>query len=217
MPRARGAQLVQDTVFERIKSDIIEDRLSLGQKISEAQLAEVYDIGKAPIRAAIQKLTAAGLLLTKPQSGTYVFHLTLRELRALCELRAALEIEAVTLALLRAPDELAEKSADILAKMEDAHKAANRAQYLDLDTQLHALFFELSDSDLLLEIYLERVSSKFEALRTRFGRQDDHQENSIREHRKLVEAIRIADVHELTQLLRIHVANTQSYYARLLQ
>ena len=135
----------------------------------------------------------------------------------MCELRAALEIEAVTLALLRAPDELAEKSADILAKMEDAHQAADRAQYLDLDTQLHALFFELSDSDLLLEIYLERVSSKFEALRTRFGREDDHQQNSIQEHRKLVEAIRIADVQELTQLLRIHVANTQSYYARLLQ
>ena len=74
---------VTELVIDRLRADIIENRFKLGEKISETQLAELYGVTKAPVRAAYIRLEAEGLLRVRPQSGTFVFRPTADELRAL--------------------------------------------------------------------------------------------------------------------------------------
>ena len=47
---------IGDSVYEKIKYDIVHLTLKPGEKLSEASLAEKYGISKAPIRVALRKL-----------------------------------------------------------------------------------------------------------------------------------------------------------------
>ena len=50
---------IGDSVYEKIKYDIVHLTLKPGEKLSEASLAEKYGISKAPIRVALRKLSFA--------------------------------------------------------------------------------------------------------------------------------------------------------------
>jgi DNA-binding GntR family transcriptional regulator len=205
---------VSEVVLERLRSDIVTNRFALGEKISEGQLSEIYNVTKAPIRSAYIRLEAEGILEIRAQSGTYVFKPTAEELRALCELRTALELEALSLAMERNATKLQTEVAGILEAMEKQARAARVDEYQKLDTDLHKLFFENARSPFLLETYLSKVNSRFAALRTRFSQERKHIEHSLAEHRALAGVIEAGDVEHARSLLRAHIGYSEVYYTR---
>jgi GntR family transcriptional repressor for pyruvate dehydrogenase complex len=64
---------LSDEVYEQIKSLIFEGKLRPGDKLPpERQLAEAFNIGRACLREALNKLIATGLLETRKKDGYYV-------------------------------------------------------------------------------------------------------------------------------------------------
>lgn len=208
---------VSELVLERLRSDIVNNEFRLGEKISEAQLSELYQVTKAPIRAAYIRLEAEGLLEIRPQSGTFVFKPTVSELQALAELRTALELEAVSLAMQRNLVNLRRGVAMIYDEMVESVDRGNGEQYQRLDTQLHLLFVESAQSPFLEETFLTKVNSRFAALRTRFSQQDQHMRHSLAEHLSIRDAIADNDVSETCQLLRGHIRYSEVYYTGLMK
>lgn len=208
---------VTELVLERLREDIIQDQFAMGAKISEAQLSEYYGVTKAPVRAATLRLAGEGLLEVRPQSGTYVFNPTKKEVRALCELRVALETEALRLAFERDAEALARRFAVLTAKMETTIEEDDRIGYQYLDMQFHDALFEIADSPMLFDTYQSKVVSRISALRFRFSRLSAHHPESINQHKQLQEAIASGD-HELAQeILRKHVSYSESYYSTVIQ
>lgn len=208
---------ISELVLERLRNDIIENRFKLGEKISESHLSELYGVTKAPIRTAYIRLAGEGLLSVQPQSGTYVFHPTEQELRALCELRIALELEALSLAMARNHQKLANQVDEILAQMVATLEHNDNDRYQQLDTRLHLSIVEQADSPLLTDTYFARVNSCFAALRTRFSRERAHNDYSMSEHVRIAALIRNNNVPELLALMRAHIGYTEEYYQTLLQ
>ena len=99
-PIERPEQLT-DLVLARLRQDIVEGVFELGERLSEQQLATRYRVTKAPIRPACIRLQGEGLIRIVPQRGIFVFDPSAAEIRALCELRVALELEAARLAMAR--------------------------------------------------------------------------------------------------------------------
>lgn len=206
---------VSELVLERLRLDIIENRFSLGEKISEMQLSELYGVTKAPIRSAYIRLEGEGLIEIRPQNGTFVFRPTSPELRALCELRTALEVEAIGLALDRDAEGLAEDIKRILIAMHEALKVRAREVYQGLDTEFHLSIINRANSPLLEQTYISQVNSRFAALRFRFSRDEAHNANSISEHEALRGAIFARDREGAIALLRAHIAYTERYYSAM--
>jgi len=206
---------VSELVLERLRRDIIENRFSLGEKISEAQLSELYGVTKAPIRSAHIRLQGEGLIDIRPQSGTFVFRPTADELRALCELRTALEIEAVRLAMSRDAVGLEADFLRICNAMDNALRVRSHDIYQQLDTELHLCIIGRAGSPLLDKTYRSQVNSCFAALRWRFSRDEQHTSNSISEHMALREAVVTRDTPKMQALLRAHIGYTENYYARI--
>ena len=204
---------VSELVLERLRLDIIENKFALGEKISEGQLSELYGVTKAPIRSAYIRLEGEGLIVVRPQSGTFVFRPSPEELRALCELRTALEIEAIVLALQRCPEEMTSKIQLILVAMHEALKVRDRQGYQRLDTDFHLAIVGEAQSPLLEQTYVSQVNSRFAALRFRFSLDEVHNANSILEHEQLQRAISARDRDSAVTLLRSHIAFTERYYS----
>lgn len=208
---------VSELALERLRQDIVEGIFKLGEKLSEGQLALRYGVTKAPIRSAFIRLQGEGLLDIKPQSGTFVFSPDIDEVRALCELRIALETEAISLALMRNRQGLLKQLAEIFSKMEACLKSGDKSGYQVLDAAYHRAILECARSPMLESTYQAMVNSRFSALRTRLAVQRKHAENSYREHKLLIEIVGSGKVKEAKQLLRDHIGRTEEHYVSMIR
>ena len=138
----------------------------------------------------------------RPQSGTFVFKPSFEELKALCELRTALELEALLLATQRNLPRLQQAMSRICDRMIDALKAQDQNLYQQLDSAFHMAFIENAQSPLLAATFTSRVNGRFSALRYRFSRSAEHNENSISEHLQLRDLIRSGDIDKARKALR---------------
>ena len=114
-------QKVQNLIIIGIKDLINYKNLEPGDKLpSERMLSEKFEVSRGNVREAIQKLEFYGLLISKPQSGTFVANIGVTALngmiedilrldepdfKSLVETRILLELKTARLAALRRTDE----------------------------------------------------------------------------------------------------------------
>jgi DNA-binding GntR family transcriptional regulator len=88
-----------DQAFERLKDEIIACRLAPGAHFSEADLSLKFGLARAATRAALMRLTEAGLVQPVPRHGFVVTPITMASIRELFELRLMMEPQAAALAV----------------------------------------------------------------------------------------------------------------------
>lgn len=87
-----------ERAYIEIRTRIFDGRLTQGQKISHRGLSEELGFGQMPVRSALLLLESEGLVEVVEKSGTYVSSPTTHDLRAIYEMRLALESTAAYLA-----------------------------------------------------------------------------------------------------------------------
>ena len=100
-PRTLHRISTVDALADALRQEILEGDLPAGAWLRERELCEAYGVARHSLRAALRQLAADGLVTIEPHRGAHVAQLTPDDVRALYELRAALEVEAAHLALER--------------------------------------------------------------------------------------------------------------------
>jgi len=98
-PLARPSTV--DALAGALRARILDGALAAGDRLPERELTERYGVARHTLRAALRALAAEGLVRIEPHRGASVARLSARDVVGLYELRAALELEAVHLALAR--------------------------------------------------------------------------------------------------------------------
>lgn len=89
------AVLERERVYERVRRDIISCALMPGREIRESALAGHFGVSKSPVRDAMQKLEAEGLVEVEPRRGYRVAQVRVEDAEHALELRIILETAAV--------------------------------------------------------------------------------------------------------------------------
>lgn len=111
-----------DLAYEQLEEAIITLRIPPGSVISELTLSEMLNIGRTPIREAIQRLAREHLLLVLPQRGLLVPEIDLKKQLKLLETRREVERLICRSAARRAtPEERA-----IFARLHDEFMLASK-------------------------------------------------------------------------------------------
>jgi DNA-binding GntR family transcriptional regulator len=207
---------LNELLLTRLRDDIVSGVFALGERLSEEQISRHYGVTRAPVRPTLIKLQSEGLLQILPQRGAFVFDPSPEEVRALCELRTALELEAARLALQRNRVALAERIKGLIARMEPYANSVINPRYQQLDSEFHLAILEAASSNLLLGAFRQTVHWRFAALRFRLARQQDHAARSFSEHKNILDLIERDDIEALQAALRVHIENTNGYYESLL-
>ena len=63
---------VRELVLERLREAILNRTLKPGDRIVEAELAQVFNVSRTPVREALRVLEAEGLLRRIPRKGLFV-------------------------------------------------------------------------------------------------------------------------------------------------
>lgn len=129
-----------DTLITAIMDWIDIGRLNPGDPIDEALLAAEFGTSRTPIREAILKLEAMGLIRREPRKGASLFRPTLEEFLAILEVHAKLEGQAAGLAARRLSKSGAESLQRVVRQCQDhatRHGDGNPDGYYQLNLRFH--------------------------------------------------------------------------------
>lgn len=85
-----------DTVYQAIHEMILNGTIDPGEKLHIAKLAKQFDLALSPVREALSKLTATGLVVAESQRGFKVASISKEDLEDIYTTRCLIEQVALT-------------------------------------------------------------------------------------------------------------------------
>ncbi|GAA3935389.1 GntR family transcriptional regulator [Actinomadura viridis] len=199
MPRAT------DTAYEAVRQMILSGRAEAGSRLGEAELAETLGLSRTPVREALQRLGADGLVEVLPHRGARVVSWTREDLDEIFELRSLLEPHAAARAARIGQDEaVLEDLRGQCDAMERAAADGDLARLARLNSRFHAAVIDASGNR-RLPAMLTSVMHAPLILGT-FRRYDAEElARSMNHHRELVAALTARDPAWAEAVMRAHV------------
>jgi DNA-binding GntR family transcriptional regulator len=200
-----------DLAHDSIRQLIIGGELAMGEQLSEASLAAQLGISKTPVREALLRLRADGLIDIQPQRGTFVFSLTTRQVEEICAFREVIEITAVKLAMEAHRAELVKRLQSNVREMAMARKARNWRAIRQLDEAFHQTIVDHCDNAYLKQAH-QLIASKISALRARLPEESEQVDHCQQNHATIVGLMRDARVAPTQRALALHIRDTLASY-----
>src|SRR2546421_7845627 len=147
----RGHRTLAEKAFDTLHWAIITGRLRPGARLPIEELAEVLEMSPMPIREAVRRLDAAGLVENIPHRGARVTELSVTDLSEVYEARLALEVLAIRRAAQRfeaADESVARQRLAELNRMSDDNSAGTSAAH----AAFHFALYDAADSAWLLRL-----------------------------------------------------------------
>ena len=204
-----GILTVSGSLHTRLRDGILKGSFPPGSVLRQEELARRFGASRVPLREAMTRLEAEGLLVLRPRRGYAVLSLDPAEIREIFELRAVVEEHLAGFAAelrtkkdlsgvlhaLRRMEQIAAKAPHDAGKWLDANSAFHAA-LLGAAHQRHAGRFagmlrDQVEPYIRIEIDLTRETMQAEA-----------------EHRQMFQALEEAKAPLLRRLCRQHCENT---------
>jgi DNA-binding GntR family transcriptional regulator len=195
-----------DRAYAALREDIVEWRLAPGTVLQEVEQSERLGVSRTPVREALARLTADGLVAAQGGRGLVVTAVSLESVEQLFDLRRALEQESARAAARN-------RDAAVFLDLRDRFRAA--ADLLDDGDPTHARYYDLADqldraiddaaANPYLVAALRNLRPHLARLR-RVSRDDpDRLRAAAQEHLLIVEAIVDGDADLAASATRVHL------------
>ena len=197
---------VVDQVYMAIRERISSGSLPRGARVHQEDLAEELGVSRTPVREALRRLAAEGLVEMRTNRGARVADVDQIGMRSSYEARTVIEPGAARLAAGRRP-------AQPLARMRAAVAAQRRSlrsvqRSFEANREFHLALAEASGNEFLVQfaerLWVARIGE------TIYERQVETQERmllDVREHELIVEAIEAGDGRRAESLVRRHLSD----------
>jgi DNA-binding GntR family transcriptional regulator len=200
-PPAHGATVAH--IVERLRGDILARRLSPGARLVESDLTMRFAVSRGPVREALRRLAAEGLIEHAPHRGALVRRLSPREIQELFQIRVELESLGARLAAKADdPGRRARFSDAIRPIFDDSPR--NACEYLAENAAFHDAILTLADNrqlrDLAMRLQLPLIMAQVGEVLT-----PKVLEASVHEHRAIAAAICERDPRAAEAALRAHL------------
>ena len=174
-------------IVERLREDILAGRLAPGLRLVECDLTARFAVSRGPVREALRRLAAEGLIEHWPHRGALVRRLSARTIRELFQIRVEMEALAARLAAESDDAEARDRFAEAIQPIfDDRERCA--PDYLTENAAFHDAMMALADNlqlrDLAMRLHLPLIMAQVGDILT-----PEVLEASVREHRAIAKAI----------------------------
>lgn len=192
-----------DRIAEAIRGDIQSGSLAGGESLHESQLAIRFGVSRTPVREAVARLVAEGLLIKAGgRNGLTVFRPSVAELREIYEIRLNLESMAAELAA----GKRTHGAVRALAQRLDHLGSATGTDWLRAHHGFHMAVYECAGRARLSSLIEQFRSQSEPYLRFYVGLRP--REILQSEHDRIVRALRAGDPQAAAAATRQHLMNT---------
>src|SRR5579883_510802 len=187
------AALLVDLVYDELLDAIVERRLPPGTRLVPQVLARELGVSATPVKLALTRLAADGLVTDRARRGMSVAQLGPEEMETLFNARLFLEAGAAWSFFHNVTDDLVEAMEASAAAYEQVDRGGGehlRRRLGDADRELHRFIVRLTRNEVILRWY-EQVNIHIQGHQSAYPR--ERYEATIREHAAIVAAFRERD------------------------
>jgi DNA-binding GntR family transcriptional regulator len=193
-----------DEAYEQIRRRILDNAWPPGHRALEQEVALALGMSRTPVREALMRLQADGLVEVIPRHGMRVLPVSPNDMREIYQILTALECMAAELLAQRKPtDKVLEPLVAASKAMDKALKAGDLDAWAAADERFHAHLVELAGNRQLQATvlnYWDRAHrARMFTLRLR-----PKPVNSTKEHMQMVERLRAGDAAGAAAVTRAH-------------
>lgn len=199
------APLTTDSVTEQLRALILNGTLGIGVQLKQEVLAKRFGVSRIPVREALKRLEAEGLVTHAPHQGSVVASRSINELLEILDMRVGLESRALVLAIPNMTETLFDEARSIMTRY-DASDIPR--EWAELNLEFHLCLYRPCERPRLLKTIEGLVRGTDVHLRA-------HQSSTAgrkspqSEHRELLDACIARDVKRARDLLEAHIEHTQ--------
>ena len=195
---------LHEEIANNLRELIMSGELHEGDKIKEDELCSSMGISKTPLREALRVLSVEGLIKLVPNRGSFVSTPTFEEIREMFDVMSVLE----GICARAAAEKMSAKDLAALEKLHDRlennFKRRAQREYIRINNQFHSFVQELAGNRTLNQI-VNGLRQKILIYRYQSLNLPERFEQSIQEHRDLIEAFRKKDPKKVETLMRRHL------------
>lgn len=195
---------LRDHIFEELQQAIYSGKLKSGERVTEKKVAEELGVSRTPVREALYRLASSGLIKMIPHRGFLISRWSSKEIEDVIELRIALEVFAIKLAIERIQQKEIDELKALIVKMREAvlNKEHIKASYLN--TLFHDKIV-LASKNMELSEVIEPIKNKIHHFRIISISSNNRLKESFDEHRKILDAIINKDSKLAQELISQHI------------
>ncbi|HWC82711.1 MAG TPA: GntR family transcriptional regulator [Pseudonocardiaceae bacterium] len=200
----REGEVAKQTALTALRQAIAAGDVAPGQRLVESELAEMFEVTRASVRAALIELTADGLVERIPNRGARVRVVTVDEAVAITECRMVLEGLCAAKAAELATDEQIGQLTELAERMRQAVEDGEPLKYSVLNRDLHRMVQEYSGQTVAAEL-LHRLNAQIVRHQFQLALRSGRPHVSVTEHLAIVAAIADRDPVAAEAAARAHL------------
>ncbi|WP_372610668.1 GntR family transcriptional regulator [Halomonas sp.] len=201
----RGSPTTSSRIYDILRQDLVNGRFEAGEKVAISALKQQYEVGLSPLREALNRLAAYGLLIQENQRGFRVPCLDREELDDVSEMRRELECMALERAIRHGDDEW---ESEVLAAAHRLKRADMAPEKVDEWELLHGRFHRTllaPCGSVWLLRFIEQLHDQFDRYRRMAPEVPEIRRVLDAQHEELVELALQRDARGARELMDDHI------------
>lgn len=193
-----------DQIYEVLETAILNGEFLPGEEMPESAIAERLGVSATPVREAINRLTADGLVIKETNKRPRVIELSEKEIHDLYDVRLALEALGIaTAAAASTPQDIRDLRA--LQTDGEAYFATGQVSlYRQYDREFHDAILRISGNALLME-FMARIKKRVTLCASSTVQMPGMREQAVQQHHDMIDLLERHDAHGAEKLMKAHI------------
>ncbi len=200
-------ETVEQKVYQLIKNAILTRQIAPGNQLFESAIAAKVNASRTPIRSAITKLEAEGLVTVIPNKGAFIVQPTIDEMIQAFELRKVLEDMAIREGYTKMGTSDIERLKHQTEEMGKAFQEGNILLYHEQNKAFHLVMAKASGNRYLID-FMEQILNQITIYMVLYDVFSGNDENDIVEHNKVIQLLEANDKESLHNVITKHLENS---------
>jgi DNA-binding GntR family transcriptional regulator len=204
-----------EATFQKLKTLLVEGVIAPGSKLNERELAEQLHVSRTPIREAIRRLAADGLVELITNRGAIAVQLSRDDIIHTFDVIANLEGYSGELAAQNISSKALTELEALQYEMMASYARRDLSSYYRLNLQIHNAINHAANNPVLSQLFTQ-VNARIEALRFRSNQDGVKWEKAVEEHQEMLNALKAHDSARMRKVMVQHVMNKRDVVIQLI-
>ncbi len=199
-------QPLRDVIFETLRKAIVSGDIKPGERLMEVSLADQMGVSRTPVREAIRRLEAEGLVTMIPRKGTHVSELSVKDIMDVLEVRTVLDKLATDLAAKRMQPAQLKSLESVHKQYISCVEKENMEGAVKKDVEFHDIIYSASGNPRLVAV-AGSLREHIYRFRVIYMSGSLIAENVLNEHEEILTALKEAQNNIASNLAEKHIRN----------
>ena len=210
----KNSKATGQTAYQKLYAAIVSGQLKPGDRLRETELATLVGLSRTPVREAIRKLEADGIVEHKPRIGAVVKKLSQQEIVELYEMRIVLETTAAAMAAKHASPAEIRKLENLNSAMLDA--VNHPRTVAELNRQFHKCIVHAARNRYLASSH-KALSNASIVLGDTTLETPERIKSVIQQHKSIIDALIKGDKEKAADAMSVHMETSLDHRLKSLR